>query len=497
MRTFHAHPRSTVYVGDCRDAMRDQLAPNSVHCVVTSPPYWGLRDYGLPPVEWEDGERCVFGLEETVEGYVRHTLEIFRGLDRVLREDGVIWWNIGDTFATGKVSMNNPGGGDTSLHNRHKDAGALVGGACPNRMPQSISPGNKCLIPYRVAIALQDAGWVIREDIVWSKPSPMPISVDGVRWTRCRVKVGREKTNWKAVPKGWDTGVGAHDDIAHGRYSVAEKREATTAVFAPCPGCDKCRATDGWILRRGRWRTTTSHEAILMITRPGSYFCDASAAAESAVGGSPGNATHKHATAYANGDEKHRIKAGLCDVGAVETRNPRSVWRIPSEPLKEKHFAAFPSALAWKCIQAATSSAGCCPQCGECYAPMVTKERVPTRPGEETKVSGDSSMEGNRDPQRHIQRTLVHGYRPTCACTAGDPVPAVVFDPFAGSGTTLQVAVHSGRIGIGCEMSEGYLDIQSRRIPQTPRCFIAKSAVKKTRRRKHAAQRVLFDGATP
>lgn len=183
------------------------------------------------------------------------------------------------------------------------------------------------------------------------------------------------------------------------------------------------------------------------------------------------------------------IPEGLGDLfEPIDFDAPTSVMRISSEPLKEKHFAAYPTALAWKCIEASTSSAGCCPQCGACWAPVVETERVPTRPGNDTKVgkrdaaieSGtrpgrphDPNIVGNRDPQRHIQRTLVHGYRPTCICNAGDPMPCVVFDPFAGSGTTLQVAVHSGRVGLGCEVNPDYIDIQGRRIPQVPRCFAA------------------------
>lgn len=330
------------------------------------------------------------------------------------------------------------------------------------------------------------------------KPSPMPISVDGVRWTRCRVKVAASP-----IARMGDPALTGNRSWA----GATEHHGTNSAKWQPCPGCPKCSANGGWVLRRGRWRTTTSHEAILMITRPGGYFCDATAAAE------PATALLQRKNGVTAGGEKSR-GADIGDNRAnsdfkgkigtlVETRNPRSVWRIPAEPLKAKHFAAFPSALAWKCIQASTSKAGCCPACGAQWAPMVTKERVPTRPGNASKVYGADDMIldpdspyqghagticGNRDPQRHIQRNVVHGYRPTCECNAGEPVPAVVFDPFTGSGTTLQVAVHSGRIGIGCEVSEDYLAIQAERIPQVPRCFHEKRTGK-PKRTKHRALR--------
>lgn len=97
----------TLYVADCREAMA-AMPERSVHCVVSSPPYWGLRDYGIPPVDWQDGDRCVFGLEKTIAAYIRHTIEIFDGLRRVLRDDGVIWWNVGDTFAQARGGTEPP-----------------------------------------------------------------------------------------------------------------------------------------------------------------------------------------------------------------------------------------------------------------------------------------------------------------------------------------------------------------------------------------------------
>ena len=114
--------------GDCLEGLRT-LPDASVHCCVTSPPYWGLRDYG------HDGQ---IGLEETPEAYVARMVEVFREVRRVLRGDGTCWINLGDTFASGKQ---------------------LVG------------------IPWRVAFALQADGWLLRQDIIWHKPNPMPESV--------------------------------------------------------------------------------------------------------------------------------------------------------------------------------------------------------------------------------------------------------------------------------------------------------------------------------
>jgi DNA modification methylase len=119
------------------DARSLPLADDSVQCVVTSPPYWGLRDYGLPPSVWDDGWRGVLGLEPTPELWLAHMVSVFREIRRVLRDDGTVWCNVGDAFAQKQ----------------------LLG------------------LPWRVAFALQADGWYLRADVIWAKPNPMPESV--------------------------------------------------------------------------------------------------------------------------------------------------------------------------------------------------------------------------------------------------------------------------------------------------------------------------------
>jgi len=352
-------------------------------------------------------------------------------------------------------------------------------------------------IPERFALAMQAAGWCHRDTIIWYKPSPMPTSQNGFRWERCKVKVGASAR----------AEVGTrHAEATSGNPQGHRDGKAfdSKAQYEPCPGCDKCRENGGRVLRRGKFRTTTSHEPIFMFSKGGRYFCDAEAVKEKAVGGTPGNTSHKGAEAYAAGDEKHRTKVGLADMVASESRLPRSVWKIPFEPLKDKHFAAFPGELARRCIAMATSARGCCPECGAQYAPVVDMERVPTRPGNQTKVGRASSNEdspyhadgysmivGNRDPQRHIQRVVVRDYWPTCTCNAGEPVPSRVLDPFAGSGRCGQVAVSLGRDFIGCELNPEYAAIAEKLIntPWTPK---TEKKPKRAKRRVQPSQKVLF-----
>lgn len=139
-----------------------QLADQSVHCVVTSPPYWGLRDYGIP------GQ---IGLEPTPDAFVARLVDVFREVKRVLRDDGTLWLNLGDTYAAGGMGA----GSGKQLTNR----GTAVGGHMdkPRKAPEGLKPKDLVGIPWRVALALQADGWYLRSDIIWAKPNPMPESV--------------------------------------------------------------------------------------------------------------------------------------------------------------------------------------------------------------------------------------------------------------------------------------------------------------------------------
>jgi DNA modification methylase len=159
-----------VFTGDCREVLRS-LPAESVQCCVTSPPYWGLRDYGTPPLVWGDSI-CSLGLERTPEGYVAHIVEVFRAVRRVLRRDGTLWLNMGDCYATGAGRVGDcPGGGEQGA----RWAGPMIQ---PNRLPiPRLKAKDLVGIPWRVAFALQADGWWLRSDIIWAKTNAMPESV--------------------------------------------------------------------------------------------------------------------------------------------------------------------------------------------------------------------------------------------------------------------------------------------------------------------------------
>ena len=168
-----------ILTGDCRDMLRS-LPAESVQCCVTSPPYFGLRDYG------HDGQ---IGHEPTPADFVAAMVEVFREVHRVLRSGGTLWLNLGDSYA-GSRGAKAPSATSTLRGNGHVGGGPKIRAMTPSQrrdrepVPRSdiavpgIKPKNLMGIPWRVAFALQDDGWYLRQDIIWHKPNPMPESVN-------------------------------------------------------------------------------------------------------------------------------------------------------------------------------------------------------------------------------------------------------------------------------------------------------------------------------
>ncbi len=152
--------RSSITTGDALTELR-KMPAQSVNCCVTSPPYWGLRDYGV---------KGQLGLEPTPQLFVAHMVEVFREVRRVLRDDGTLWLNLGDSYTGG-----GPHHGQKSLGKSGTNRGthqAEFHAPAPGLKPKDLVG-----IPWRVAFALQADGWYLRSDIIWHKPNPMPESV--------------------------------------------------------------------------------------------------------------------------------------------------------------------------------------------------------------------------------------------------------------------------------------------------------------------------------
>lgn len=171
MTVHYEDERLTLRLGDARDEV-EQLETGSVQTVVTSPPYFGLRDYGEP------GQ---YGTEATVADYVDRLVELFHEIRRVLADDGTVWLNLGDTYSSRYKGTG--GTGKSTLGARHgntdkqAERSQLRQQSTPRRLELGVAEKNLLGVPWRVAFALQADGWILRSEVVWSKPNAMPESV--------------------------------------------------------------------------------------------------------------------------------------------------------------------------------------------------------------------------------------------------------------------------------------------------------------------------------
>ncbi len=352
------------------------LPAASVQVCVTSPPYYGLRDYGTERIEWPEVKYSMFGhevlvpacraslgLEETPEAFVGHMVAIFREVRRVLKSDGTCWVNMGDSYAGSWGSQGRQGhgavAGRSAVAARQIAAAAKRSTGAGRSNGAGVKPKDLYGMPWWLAFALREDGWWLRQDIIWHKPTPMQESI--------------------------------------------------------------------------RDRCTKAHEYVFLLAKSARYYFDQAAVREPATALKPaGNKTHKGATAYANGDARHRTKEGLVkyaqkakvpsgwdtgpgdhrkmvgryanagsggEVIAAEhdERNKRSVWTIPTQATPEAHFATYPVDL------------------------------------------------------------------PEIAILAGSRPGDTVLDLFNGAGTTGLAALKNGREYVGVELSQAYIDLAMER----------------------------------
>lgn len=380
------------------NAIKIPLADESVHCVITSPPYWNLRDYGIPDQ---------LGLEDTIEGYVENMVIVFREVWRVLHRTGQLFLNISDT--------------------RTKDR-------------------QWCGIPHRLVFALQEDGWRYEDEIVWSKTNPMPGSQTN-RFTR------------------------AHEFM----FMLNKSKRA----FFDLDAVREAASYEGKIIQCG----PNSRADVDRVPR-------------------------KHLKQDAIGKRTYTGFNERWSSKPVSGRNKRTVWEIPTYAWKGAHFATFPPALVEPCIKAGSSEHGVCPKCGAGWERVTEKTREnKSYWAQQGKTVEDVRDEGkyggkNQDGSDFYDRkrkdydirlgptvsVTTLGWQPTCKCKrvcpscAGgsvdwtinspccqnkgsvpfDPVPAIVLDPFCGSGTTLLVARKLGRRAIGLDLSFDYLHDQAK-----------------------------------
>lgn len=380
-----------VLQGDCRVVL-PTLAAGSVHCVITSPPYWGLRSY--------DGGEAEIGQEAELGDYIATLVQVFREVRRVLRADGTLWLNMGDCYASiGKGHPSDAGrlqkGTGRTLYNHQRNRSAIAG----------LKSKDLVGLAWRVAFALQDDGWYLRSDIIWAKPNPMPESVLD--------------------------------------------------------------------------RPTRAHEYLFLLSKSERYFYDADAIRELAgpthsIGRGSAfvtdrvHATHKrklvplvgnHGASGHDGNGKRYERVYNNPAG----RNKRDVWTVAAAGFPGAHFATFPPRLIEPCILAGTSATGACSSCGAPWRRLTVREFKPQadvslergRRGAGDQKALDPS-DGRQGYPRGTTTTTTAGWEACCTCPTAAAVPCVVLDPFAGSGTTLRVAVKHRRSAIGIELNAAY-----------------------------------------
>ncbi len=464
-----------VHQGDVLELLA-QMPDESVQCVVSSPPYWGLRCYGLPPTVWDADPACqhdwgpegpapnkrggssvgttlegasaavqeaqnqvrnstsgsvcrlcgawrgCLGLEPTPELYVQHLVIVFEEVRRVLRSDGVLWLNLGDCYATGasKVGDHPGGGAEGERWARPRCVGRAVrDGRHPGKETAMTAMG-PMIQPNRLPI-----------------PGLKPKDLVGAPW---RVAFALQAKGW------W-----LRSDVIWEKPNV--KPESA------------------------RDRPTRSHEYLFLLTKNSHYFFDqfairvgdSGAPSGNGFSGRQGTAGYLPMSGGPGSANRWRPGGG---------RNRRTVWTISAQGYDGQHYAAFPEALIDPCLLAGTSEKGSCTNCGAPRQRIVERAAPPT--AEMNGKVPPCTRDGGLTAQDGMERTgLSHfkynewldenpkqtvGWEATCECGKEDLVPCLVLDPFAGSGTTGVVALKHGRRFLGFDLSEEYVRMANERL---------------------------------
>ena len=299
----------TILIGDVRDRLREMPA-DSVDCVVTSPPYWGLRDYGV------DGQ---IGLEPTLGEHLSVMVDVFEEVRRVLKPTGTLWLNYGDCYATspnGRSAADTKAAGTDDRTFRDKPFSTIQG---------VLKAKDLCMVPNRLAIALQEAGWWVRSEIIWAKPNPMPESIND------RPATSHEKIFLLSRAPRYHY---APDAVRQGRTSDEDANTFRGGAY-----------TGGSIDNAATGKRKVSGN-----TRRDSFRREDSKRAAAHPGQNMG--THRpdrEDVAYPRGEGRN-------------LRNyepaPVQVWPIATRPFSEAHFATFPPELAERCLQAGCPAGG-------------------------------------------------------------------------------------------------------------------------------------------
>lgn len=390
---------SFIHQGDCLDFLRT-LPSDSVHCCVTSPPYWGLRDYGV------EGQ---IGMESRLEDYVAKMVEVFREVRRVLRPDGTCWLNLGDAYATrpnGTIASR----GRKTPHAEYRRTNALRSSG--SAQTDGLKHKDLMLLPSRVAIALQDDGWWLRSEIIWAKPNPMPESC------RDRPTSAHEKVFLltKSERYFYDADAVRSTGPAYGGQRGTFSRPADTKVTQNLvPGHRTAQHRPD---RNDRVPAGSNLRNVWTIpTEP---------------------CPEAHFATFPRRLVEPCVKAGTSEKGCCPECGAPWV-RVVSDGAPD---------LEWQRSCGGDASGGYAGTARKSYAdaraqdPSAVKTRI---------LAGMCNKETT-------------GWRQTCSCPPANPKPCTVLDPFTGSGTTGVVALRVSRAFLGCELNPQYHVLACERV---------------------------------
>ena len=408
--------------GDSLEELK-KIKKSTFHCCITSPPYWGLRDYGI------EGQ---VGREDSVSTYVESLVNISLEVKRVLRDDGTYWLNIGDTYCgAGHTNKEVP---DPKYAAREQEQKAIALNTYNSKTKLEGFKSKELLgIPWEVVKALQK-----------------PI----LSCNECNYKGHWIK--WGHIPN-------------HRKW---------------CPICKKIvdysKYEDGWYLRTDiiwsknnpipdpvKDRPTRSHEYIFLLTKNKKYYYDFHAVLESAL-----ESNRKSSRIGAkNQIGTQRKDQGRTYAGDIK-RNKRTVWTVSVANFPSAHFATFPEKLIEPCILAGTSEKGCCPKCLSPWKKIIKREEqlITVYNSSKNKNSCDifnNKIDNKKMPQDKEEYRILFknkGWEPTCNCGEKDVIPSVILDCFSGAATTGYVSIGRGRKYVGIEINQKYIDISEKRL---------------------------------
>ena len=391
------------------DARHIPLADESVHCAVTSPPYWGLRAY--------KGNPGMIGLEATFEEHLENLVAVFREVRRVLRDDGTLWLNYGDAYAgswgaqsrpenSSKARVDGLSRSQIEAHPRGTNTGSM------SRTPV-LKPKDLMMMPARVAMALQADGWWLRSEIIWHKPNPMPES--------CR-----------------DRPTSAHEKMFLLSKSARYFYDAEAVRVA---AKESTKASDKYAYKNSMssWATSPGYN---------------------------GAQPNDHPRQSLTGDPRETSGANLRNVWKIATHSFKEAHFATFPPKLVE-----PCILAGTSAKGCCPECGA-PWAREVEKKLVpTRKAAKTFVVDTRDIKADKADQGsNRQKDGHkpgyITSSVTTGWSPTCD-HAHDPIPCTVLDPFAGSGTTVRVATRFNVRGIGCDLD--YHDIAKKRTANVQR----------------------------